>query len=137
MTITGKRCPLKASAALANTHGNSRVDAPWTALAVPTLTALLLACTAKPAPVRPAAVQDIRIVEMPPRPSCYVSAMPEPPELLEIEYDADEDGGQDILKRAFVHWKSGNQIIQWERDFAVWAEEVRVCLMLITGQEGP
>jgi outer membrane biogenesis lipoprotein LolB len=116
MTFTGKRCPLKASAALANRIANRRSAAPWTALAVPTF--LLLACT------RTAPPQSLSITYKPVMPYCYVSDIPEPPPAIDFDFKDD-----DVIRRTTVHIGQYNLLQQWAVDMQTWSTSVRECLV--------
>ena len=100
----------------------ARATLPWTAFVVPTF--LLLACTHTTPP------QVVSITYKPVLPYCYVNELPEPPKMLEANYEE-----EDIQRRVFVHFLTGNEIIQYEQELSAWAAKVRECLMLVMGSQ--
>lgn len=90
--------------------------------------ALVLTVTAGCVRVVKPQPQTVSIVYKPAMPSCYVQEMPEPPKLLEADYEE-----TDIQRRVFVHFLTGNEIIQYEQELATWAGQVRECLMMMQG----
>ena len=91
---------------------------------------LLLACSPRIVRVPVSTTQDIRIVSMPEREHCWLSEPPTPPELLELKYDE-----EDVVRRVFLHYLQANEIIQFERDMALWMGETRACVYQMLGQE--
>lgn len=80
-------------------------------------------------PVKQGAL-EVKIVEMPNRATCYLSEVPAPPALIEVNTEI-----EDVVRRVFLHYLQANEIIQWQHDMRHWVDDVRGCLYQITGQE--
>lgn len=85
---------------------------------------------ARPAAIAPPKTIDVRVVEMPDKQSCWLSDIPAPPPMKELNYEDD-----DIVRRVFVHFIDHNAVIQWTMDMVNWAEEMERCIYSLTGQE--
>jgi hypothetical protein len=72
--------------------------------------------------------QAVTITCKPVMPSCYLQGLPEPPKLLELNFE-----DEDIWRRTSVHYLTGNEIIQYEQELATWAQQVRECFLMMQG----
>jgi hypothetical protein len=75
-------------------------------------------------------VVQVKIVEMPERPGCLINEPPVPPMIIELNYEDEE-----ILRRSFVHYLKGNELIEYDQRVYDWANEVRDCVYMMLGQE--
>jgi hypothetical protein len=74
--------------------------------------------------------QVLNITYKPVLPSCYITDMPEPPALLEVNTET-----EDIVRRVFVHFLQYNEALAWMHDAQLWMSEVRGCLYVMQGVE--
>lgn len=91
---------------------------------------LLFGCSPRIVRVPVSTVQDVRIVAMPSKASCYLSEMPSVPQPIELNFDDD-----DVIRRTMVSIREHNDLVQWAADVGHWMESVRICLGQITGEE--
>lgn len=73
---------------------------------------------------------NVRIVKMPPRPSCYIAPAPDAPELLQIDFER-----ADVVDRAFVHVLQFQPLQTWAQDMGHWVSSVEQCLEKLQGAE--
>lgn len=94
------------------------------------MTCLLVACGPRVIQVPTSGTQDVRIVEMPYRASCYIEDPPDPPPAIDLNFE-----DEDVIRRTTVHIGQYNLMQQWAADMQVWIGTMRSCLYQITGQE--
>lgn len=85
----------------------------------------VLAPPTKPIPI--AIVTPIPGVE---KRTCMLMEPPVPPPDIELNHDND-----DILTRTTVNYVQHNQLLQWARDAQGWMDEMRQCILHLTGDE--
>lgn len=96
----------------------------------PTLLILLACCSPRIIRVPVSTTQDVRIVALPQRPTCWLAEMPEAPADIELNFDDD-----DIIRRTTVTIRQHNELLQWARDVGHWMGSVKECFYAIQGSE--
>lgn len=91
---------------------------------------LATACSPRILRVPVSTTQDVRIVEMPSRASCYLEAPAQPPADIELNFD-----DENVITRTTVNIRQYNALLEWTRDLQRWMDGVRACLSEITGSE--